>query len=214
MAFVRNKRVGEHRYRQLVENYRDGAGRHRQRVLAHLGRHATVGDALEAARADLAALEDSKTLEQHKEAAREAAEWEAFLRREHGPALERYHGGEVPTPREVRKRTGTEAPAPETDEVESVSSFGFTFYKRAEVPIPPEMDEYCRAFGDGSAVPRDSPDYYGHTVFYPDVYRYVRRVEIFHSWRERAEKKGTEHDRRRRRLLERIEKLEGLEAAW
>jgi hypothetical protein len=41
VAFVRTKRVGEHEYRQLVENYREN-GHHRQRVLAHLGHHDTL----------------------------------------------------------------------------------------------------------------------------------------------------------------------------
>jgi len=54
--FVRTKKVGEHRYYQLVENFREN-GKHRQRVIAHLGHHDTVEDALEAAREKLAALE-------------------------------------------------------------------------------------------------------------------------------------------------------------
>jgi hypothetical protein len=117
---------------------------------------------------------------------------------------------EIPTPREVRKRTGTDKEAPKTDEVENVSSFGFAFYKRAEVPMPPRGRRVLPGLRGRRSRPRDSPDHNGYTVFYPDLYRYVRRVEIVHSWRERAEKKGAEHGRRRRRLLERIEKLEGL----
>ncbi len=62
MAFVRSKIVAGHQYYQLVENYRQD-GKHRQRVLAHLGKHATLGEAIDdaAARVDLmkkAARED------------------------------------------------------------------------------------------------------------------------------------------------------------
>ena len=46
MAFVRRKRVGPYEYHQLVEN-RWMDGKPRQRVLLHLGRYATVEDALE-----------------------------------------------------------------------------------------------------------------------------------------------------------------------
>ena len=53
MAFVRSKNVNGRRYYQLVENYREG-GKHRQRVLAHLGKHPTLKDAINdiVARAD------------------------------------------------------------------------------------------------------------------------------------------------------------------
>jgi hypothetical protein len=47
MAFVRTKRVSGREYFQLVENYRDEDGRHRQRVLAHLGQNPTVEAAIE-----------------------------------------------------------------------------------------------------------------------------------------------------------------------
>ena len=61
MAFVRSKVVAGHQYYQLVENYRHD-GKHRQRVLAHLGKHATLGGAID----DAAARVDAA-----KEAARE-----------------------------------------------------------------------------------------------------------------------------------------------
>jgi hypothetical protein len=58
VAFVRTKRVGEHEYRQLVENYREN-GHHRQRVLAHLGQADTIEDAIENTRRKLADLDAS-----------------------------------------------------------------------------------------------------------------------------------------------------------
>ena len=56
MAFVRKKRSGGHDYYQLVENYRED-GKHKQRVLAYLGKHATVEDAIAELREKLAVLE-------------------------------------------------------------------------------------------------------------------------------------------------------------
>jgi len=46
VAFIRKKRVNGREYYQLVENYRDD-GKHRQRVLAHLGKHSTIEAAIE-----------------------------------------------------------------------------------------------------------------------------------------------------------------------
>ena len=56
MAFVRSKTVNGRRYYQLVENYRED-GKHRQRVLVHLGKHATLKDAIN----DVAARVDALT---------------------------------------------------------------------------------------------------------------------------------------------------------
>ncbi len=47
MAFVRSKKVDGHAYYQLVKNERV-VGKHKQRVLMHLGRHETVEAAIEA----------------------------------------------------------------------------------------------------------------------------------------------------------------------
>jgi hypothetical protein len=41
MAFIRSKKTPSGNYGQVVENYRDGQGKHRQRVLVHLGRDVT-----------------------------------------------------------------------------------------------------------------------------------------------------------------------------
>src|ERR671939_77379 len=64
MSFIRKKRVGEREYYQLVENHREN-GAHRQRVLAHLGKHATVEDAIAALREG---LEVSEEVEQYRRA--------------------------------------------------------------------------------------------------------------------------------------------------
>ena len=212
--FVRTKKVGEYEYYQLVENYRE-KGRHRQRVLAHLGHHDTVEEALEDVRQRLADLEASRLAEQIQEAETEAVEWEASIRRNYGDQLACYHDGEIPTPAEVKKRTGTDKEAPKTGELlkEYGPRFGmpgYTVYKPAVVPVPSEVDEYCRAFGDGTVEERGDrdPDRYGHTVYYPGLYDYERRVESLHYWRERAEEKRTEYARRRQYHLDRIEKLE------
>jgi hypothetical protein len=45
MAFIRTKRVDGKDYHQLVKNERV-TGKHRQRVLMHLGIYATVEDAI------------------------------------------------------------------------------------------------------------------------------------------------------------------------
>jgi hypothetical protein len=58
MAFVRSKRVGGHKYYQLVRNYREG-GKHKQQVLVHLGPHDTLEAAIAAERRSVAHLEDA-----------------------------------------------------------------------------------------------------------------------------------------------------------
>jgi hypothetical protein len=46
MAFVRSKVVEGHTYYQLVQNHRE-AGKHRQKVLCHLGRYSSLALAIE-----------------------------------------------------------------------------------------------------------------------------------------------------------------------
>jgi hypothetical protein len=47
MAFIRGKQSGGHTYYQVVESYRpEGSKTPRQRVLAYMGKHATIEDAL------------------------------------------------------------------------------------------------------------------------------------------------------------------------
>lgn len=50
--YVREKRVGKYVYHQLVETYRD-SGKVRQRVLAHLGKYSTLGEAIKGHRNSL-----------------------------------------------------------------------------------------------------------------------------------------------------------------
>jgi hypothetical protein len=212
VAFVRTKRVGDHAYRQLVENYREN-GHHRQRVLAHLGHADTIEDAIADARRKLADLDASKLAEQVQEAERESVEWEAIIRKGYGEQIARYHDGVIPTPAEAAKRTGTDKEAPVVGTVQEKSPLlGLTYERNvyAEVPIPPEVDEYCRAFGDGTVEERRDrdPDRHGHTVYYPDLFDYKRRIARLRYWRERAEEKRTEYARRRQYHRDRVEKLE------
>jgi L-alanine-DL-glutamate epimerase-like enolase superfamily enzyme len=58
MAFVRRKKMGGKYYYQLVRNYRDG-GRHRQKVLCHLGTHDTIEGAIDAAKEKAAFHEEA-----------------------------------------------------------------------------------------------------------------------------------------------------------
>jgi hypothetical protein len=208
VAFVRTKSVGDHEYRQLVENYREN-GHHRQRVLAHLGHADTVEGAIEDARRKLADLETSRLAEHTAKAERQAVLWERSIQSEYGDGLTRYHGGEIPTLEEVAKRTGTDKEAPVVEEVEVEGYLGtYTKPVYGAVPIPPEVDEYCRAFGDGTVEEREDPDRYGHTVYYPGLYDYERSVRTLWSWRREAEEKRTEYERRSQYHRGRIEKLE------
>jgi phage shock protein A len=86
--FVRKRKGGN----QLIESYRDEAGKPRQRVVCNLGKHATPEEALEAARAELAALlAEPRRLEER------IKRTEDFIRVPYERALDEWHGGEVPT---------------------------------------------------------------------------------------------------------------------
>ena len=50
MAFIRWKKVHGHKYYQAVRSYRDRAGKHRQEVLCHLGKHKSLEAAIDAER--------------------------------------------------------------------------------------------------------------------------------------------------------------------
>jgi hypothetical protein len=50
VAFIRPKHVHGHTYYQVVRNYRDRDGRHRQQVLCHLGVHSSLEAAIDAER--------------------------------------------------------------------------------------------------------------------------------------------------------------------
>ena len=80
MAFYRTKRVHGKEYRQLVENYRDESGKHKQRVLAHLGRYETVEEAAEYFEGFAAT--SCKSAEEHRAKAQEHAEQHATRARQ------------------------------------------------------------------------------------------------------------------------------------
>jgi hypothetical protein len=216
--FVRTKKVGEHRYHQLVENYRQD-GRHRQRVLVHLGEHTTAEAALEAAREKLAALEASDLLKKAKHAEWEAGNWSSQIRKHFEESLERYHDGEIPDAGQVSRLMGEDKPAPDTDVVSS-TFMGLKHYRKAEVTRTPEQYEYCRAFsfdGEEQEFPYlhdegilGGPDSYRHTTFFRGNAAFQRWLDSYHSWKADAAKKHAEYDHRRRKLLERIAKLESV----
>jgi hypothetical protein len=204
--FIRTKRVNGKEYKQLVENYREN-GHHRQRVVAHLGHHATAEEALDAAREELERLENGKLIKQALEAAEAERNWRRSILQNYGSQLDRFHDGQIPSESEVARRTGKVEKAPETDEVLEMF-YGRPIYARQEVPIPPEVDEYCRAFGDGTAKKTERPDWYGYTVNYPRLWEYERRIRNHDHWLRRSRAKTSELNRRRERLKTRIEKLE------
>jgi hypothetical protein len=109
--FVRTKKVQGREYRQLVENYRED-GRHRQRVMVHLGKHETAEEALRAAREQWEALDTSKLHEQLQTARHEARGWERFLYDEYRLELLLLHDDKIPTVEEVKARAGEAEQAP------------------------------------------------------------------------------------------------------
>jgi hypothetical protein len=90
--FVRKRAGGN----QLVESYRDDAGRPRQRVVCNLGKHETPEEALEAARSELEDL-----LAEPRRLERSIARNEAYLKKQYARGLERWHGGGLPPLEEV-----------------------------------------------------------------------------------------------------------------
>jgi|SRR5215211_3206779 len=216
--FVRTKKVGEHRYYQLVENFREN-GKHRQRVIAHLGHHDTVEDALEAAREKLAALEARDLHKKAKHAEWEAGNWSSQIRTHFEESLKRYHGGEIPDMGEVSRLMGEDKPAPDADVVSS-TFMGLTSYRKAEVTRTPEQYEYCSAFsfdGEERELPHlhdegilGGPDSYGHTTFFRGNAAFQSWLASYHSWKDDAAKKHAEYTHRRRKLQERIANLESV----
>jgi hypothetical protein len=213
--FVRTKKVGEHSYKQLVENVRVD-GKHRQRVVAHLGSHDSAEAALEAARKELATLRQSKLSEQARKAAQAVRNWDGQLRKYWDEDFKRYHGGEIPTSEEVARLSGDDTPAPHTDEVQHVSTFmgeTHTSYKRQRVDRTPEQHEYRKAFSFGEEVeinPKYAPDTYGRLTSFKGAYEFGWWLKAYHYWRDRAASKQEEYDRRERKLEAKIEKLESV----
>ena len=112
MAFVRKKRVQDKEYYQLVENYREN-GKHRQRVLVHLGKHPTLESMIKQVsnQVDQAMTRRDQTedliLQPRKQVIQES----------YSRLLEREWGGEIPTSEQIsglqkrleRERYGEEA---------------------------------------------------------------------------------------------------------
>jgi hypothetical protein len=97
VSFIRTKEVVDnetgktYHYYQLVETYcKDG--RSRQKVVAHLGKHPTIEDAVAALRKRLRELE-AKHGEHRKEADRQAS----AIVRKYSAQLKKFHGGRIPT---------------------------------------------------------------------------------------------------------------------
>jgi hypothetical protein len=208
--FVRTKKVGEREYHQLVENYREN-GKHRQRVVVHLGGHGTVEDALEDARDKLAAMPESKLAERVGAAERRAEYCEGQLRRHFADALDRYHPDGIPTDAEVAALMDETTYAPDTDEV-AETFYGFTTYMKEKRERTPEQLAYCRAFMFDwiEEEELDRPDRYGHTTEFPGNDAYRRWVEEYHYWKDRAAYMRAEYERKERKLRDRIAKLESV----
>jgi hypothetical protein len=100
MSFIRTKEVANketgktYRYYQLVENHwKDG--RSQQSVVAHLGKHSTIEDAVAELRKRLRELE-AKLGEHREEADRQAL----AIVQTYSAQLKKYHGGRIPTKNE------------------------------------------------------------------------------------------------------------------
>ena len=215
--FVRTKVIHDkergktRRYRQLVENYWDReAGRPRQRVLAHLGKHETPEDALEDLRKKLADLEGSKLYKQVWEYRATAARWEKSMRRKYGAVLDRYWDGRTPSEVEHKERAyDTSAySAPRTDEIVGKDYFGEPIYAYMEVDVPDEVEEYRRAFGDVKREDKVTP--WGTRFHYSGLFWFGRDLQSCHIWRALHSGKREEYNQRRQRLTERIQKLESI----
>ena len=202
MAFVRIKRVGEKEYRQLVENYRAN-GKHQQRVLAHLGKHATLEEAVEAARTKLKAV----GMEKLGEAKRQRHACEEQIRYYFGEQIERYHDGQIPSREEVTERAQLRS-APRSAHFDP--SFGFYTYAYEEVLVPAEVEEYRRAFG--RVRERQPEDFRGVVNIYGSRFDYDG-LSTFRSWLadyETIRKRVARREHVYARHKARLEKLEAV----
>jgi hypothetical protein len=88
---VVDRETGEtHRHHQVVEIYRE-KGRDQRRILAHLGEHPTVEEAVAGLR------ERRRDLETMRDEHREAADrYASDIRRRYSSQLKKYHGGCIP----------------------------------------------------------------------------------------------------------------------
>jgi hypothetical protein len=101
MAFVRSKVVDGRKYYQLVRNYRV-AGRHRQKVLCHLGKHSSLEPAIE----DLRRKEE-ELRNKSAELFRKTTELKQTILGRYGEII----GREIPSPAEAKaiKETALES---------------------------------------------------------------------------------------------------------
>lgn len=96
MRFIETKEVVDEetgktrRYYQLVENNLED-GRSRQKVVAHLGKHPTVEDAVAELHKRLRELEAKR--DEHRE---EADRYASDIARTYSTQLRKYHGGRIP----------------------------------------------------------------------------------------------------------------------
>ena len=188
MTYIRTKKIGgKYEYRQLVETYRED-GKHRQRVLAHLGKHETLEEAIDAARAKVEVANSEK----FREAIRRTEGCERTIRRRYSEQLERYHGGEIPSSTTVGDRARLR-PVPRDARGDNT-----------EVEVPVEVEEYRRAFGDvGEGV---DVTYSGSRMHYRGFLRFRDDVQSYEYWSEKAERLEHTYNRRKARL----EKLEAV----
>jgi hypothetical protein len=203
MSFVRKKGVGQREYYQLVENYRED-GAHRQKVLAHLGKHATVEDAVAALRKGLEALDESRLVAHMNDAASEAKAWEENIQQHYAPLLQRYHGAGIPTEAEVHRLAQDYHSAPHTDEVIGRNYFG-DIYTYQEIEVPDEVEQYRRAFG--SVREAEGVTRIGARVHYDGLFHFEQWIRSHDYWKRRARLKHQEYEKRKQHLKERIEKL-------
>jgi hypothetical protein len=157
-------------------------------VLAHLGKHATLEEAIEAARAKLEAADTEKL----REAQRQRHAWEGQIRSYFGEQIESYHDGQIPSYDEVGDRGHlrlqflymgpSELEIPSYEEVEDRTQlrYQFRYLGTSElIEVPDEVEEYRHAFG--RVKERQPGDYGGLINRYGSRFDYDGLV-MFQSW--------------------------------
>ncbi len=130
MSFVRTKEVvnqetGQtyHRYQLVEDHWKEG--RNQQRVVAHLGEHPTIEEAITELRKRLRELE-AKRDEHRAEAERSAS----AIARSYSVQLNKYHGGRIPT-RNEHHRLAWPKPWPTEPGRRYMRDFGRVEWKRS-----------------------------------------------------------------------------------
>jgi len=154
MAYIRTKKIGgKYEYRQLVETYRED-GKHRQRVLAHLGKHETLEEAIEAVYAKVEAAE--KPWREHRA---QADQYRLAIKENFSQQIDKHHNGDIPS----------------TDEM--IAKGGHWFYP----PFDAEMEAYRSEFGAPERVWKPGrgmvDEYEQYRVFYGWAYGVERHQE-------------------------------------